>query len=337
MPDRRSFLAGALALPVAARAAEQWDAIVDPARGTLAEALVRAEAANGAPFRILLREGVFTEKLTVRTPNVSIIGSGPRTILRYGAYAALKQPDGSNTGTGRTATLTIAAPSVTLSDLTIRNSFDYIGTKRDGAGNGAQAVALMIGRDADRTIVERCRLEGYQDTLYVQARARIAQCRIVGGVDFIFGGAAAWFDRCEIVTRFVPGAESSGYVSAPSTPAAQPFGLVFSQCRLGREAGVPNASAWLGRPWRAGGDMALTGQSVFLRCWMDAHIKREGWTWMGYKGPDGEQRRLTPQEARLFEFGSTGPGAGRAGPTRRLLDAHAAAAFTERAVLGGWH
>lgn len=333
--ERRGFLglaAAALAAPGLASAGEQWDAVVDPRTGTLAAALARA---TGAPFRILVRKGVLVEKLTIATPNVTIVGE-PGAVLSFGTYAGLPHPDGKPWGTGRSATLTIAAPGVTLRNLTVRNSFDYIGARRDTAGIGAQAVALMIGREADRTVVERCRLEGYQDTLYVQSRASIAHCRILGGVDFIFGGGAAWFDRCGIVTRHVPGADRSGYVAAPSSPADQPYGLVFSDCRLERERGVPDRSTWLGRAWRAGGNMALTGQAVFLNCWMDGHIDREGWTWMGYKGADGALHRLTPQDARLFEYGSTGPGAGPASATRRRLDAATAAGFTKANVLGGW-
>lgn len=336
MVDRRTVLVGALMLPVVAQAEESWDAVVDPRTGTLGKALEMAAAAGGRPFRILVREGMLVEKLTITVPNVTIVGSGRRTVLSFGTYAGLKHPDGNNWGTGRTGTLTVSAPGTTLRNLTVRNSFDYIGARRDNAGNGAQAVALMIGREADRTLVERCWLEGYQDTLYVQGRSRIADCRIVGGVDFIFGGAAAWFEGCEIVTRHVPGATEFGFLTAPSTPLDQPFGLVLSQCRLTHEPGVPPRSVWLGRPWRAGGNLALTGQSAFLNCWMDAHIRREGWTWMGYKGPDGDQRRLTPQEARLFEYRSRGPGAGPASPTRQMLSAADAAKFTRANVLGDW-
>lgn len=336
MFDRRTVVAAALALPVAARAEERWDAVVDPRTGTLGRALELAAAAGGRPFRILVREGVLVEKLTITVPNVTIVGSGRGTALSFGAYARLRHPDGNNTGTGRTGTLTVSAPGTTLRDLTIRNSFDYIGAKRDTAGNGAQAVALVIGREANRTLVERCWLEGYQDTLYVQGRSRVADCRIVGGVDFIFGGAAAWFEGCEIVTRYVPGAIEFGFLTAPSTPLEQQFGLVFSRCRLTHERGVPAHSTWLGRPWRAGGNMGLTGQAVFLDCWMDAHIRREGWTWMGYKGPDGEPRKLTPQQARLFEHASRGPGAGPASPTRRMLAPAEAARFTRANVLGDW-
>jgi pectinesterase len=338
--DRREVLAmgaGLAAFPAIARAGTP-EIRVHPRRvpgtvGTIGEALARA---NGAPATIRLAPGTYVEKLTITTPGVTIIGSGPASVIAYGAYAGLRKPDGSNWGTSGSATVTVAAPGVTFRDLTIRNSFDYIGARRDGAGNGAQAVALLIGREGDRCTVERCSLEGYQDTLYIQPRARIRDCRIVGGVDFIFGGGAAWFDRCRIVTRFVPDTDSLGYIAAPSTPEAQEFGLVFNRCRIEPERGVPARSVWLGRPWRAGGNMSLLGQAAFLHCWMDAHIRREGWTWMGYRGPEGDARRLTPEEARMFEYGSLGPGAGPTGPTRKRLDAVAARRFTEANVLGGW-
>lgn len=339
--DRRELLGAGFALVpgMALAKGEAWDAVVDPKRtpgsvGTIAEALAMAK---GAPFRILLKPGVYVEKLTITQPNVTIEGSGAAaSIISFGAYAGLKKADGNNTGTGGSGTVTVNAPGVTLRNLTVRNSYDYIGAKRDNAGNGSQAVALMIGRDADRCTVERCSLEGYQDTLYIQPRARISHCRIVGGVDFIFGGGAVWFDRCEIVTRFVPNTESLGYIAAPSTPAAQEFGLVFAHCRIGREVGVPNGSVWLGRPWRAGGNMALLGQAAFLHCWMDGHIRREGWTSMGYTNPAGQRTQLTPEEARMFEYGSTGPGAGPVSATRKKLDAAAAARFTQANVLGDW-
>lgn len=334
MTGRRAFLAGALSLPIAAQArgAEQWDAVVDPATGTLGAALAEAEKA-GRPWRILLKPGLFTEKLTVRVPGLTLQGS-PGTVIEYGTASGTPKPGGGTWGTGGSATLTIAAPGVTLRELIVINSFDYIGARRDGSGNGAQAVALAIGREADRTTVDRCTLLGYQDTFYVQARSLITGTRITGGVDFIFGGGAAWFERCEIVTRYVPNAESFGYVAAPSTPAAQEFGLVFSDCSLLRENGVPERSTWLGRPWRAGGNMALTGEAVFLRCFMDGHIRREGWTWMGYKGPDGEPRRLTPPEARLWEFGTRGPGAAPAGTDRKLLTVAEAKRFTRAKAIG---
>lgn len=344
---RRAFLGAAglaLAAAPALRAAPRVAAadVVVSARGgpgtvaTLGAALDLAERAGGRPFRILVEPGTWREKLHVRAPNVTIEGQGPGAVIVFGAAAGLSSPDGTRWGTGRSATLTVEAAGVTLRNLTIRNDFDYVAARRDPAGNGAQAVALMLGREADRARVERCRIESWQDSLYVQARALFSRCRIAGVVDFIFGGGAAFFDRCEIVTRRVPDAAEQGYIAAPSTPLAQKFGLVFSGCRLLREAGVPDGSAWLGRPWRAGGNMELTGQAAYLRCWMDAHIRREGWTSMGYAGPGGVRQMLAPHEARLVEYGSIGPGAGPAGPERHLLGAEEASGFTLRNVLGGW-
>lgn len=335
-PTRRAVMTGVASFAVPLRAATAELVVSRSGRpgtfGTIADALAHA----GPGARLRLDAGVWQEKLTLDVPGVTIVGAGPASIISFGASSGTARPDGGTWGTGGSATLSVKAPGVTLRDLTIRNSFDYLGARRDAAGNGAQAVALLLDRAADRTRLIDCAVEGYQDSLYVNARALIERCRIVGGTDFIFGGGAALFRGCTIVTRYVPGADPQGYVAAPSTPADQRFGLVFDRCRLGRDSGVPDGSAWLGRPWRAGGNMALTGSATFLRCWMDAHIRAAGWTRMGFRSPDGEQRWLTPPEARLAEWRSTGPGAGAAGPDRRVLSDAEAAAFTPSAILSGW-
>lgn len=343
MTDRRALLTGGIAasafatLPAAARSAAGVTVSPTGPVRTVGEALALAAAAGGRPFTIRLDPGTYVEKLTVTVPNLRIVGTRPGAVISFGAASGHDRPDGTGRwGTSGSATLTIDAPDVTLSGITVRNSFDYIANRRPGGIEAGQAVALAIQRGADRTRVERCRMEGYQDTLLVNSRALFDDCHISGNVDFIFGGGAALFRRARIVTRHVPGAESGGYVAAPSTPETQPYGLVFRDCRLEREAGVPDASTWLGRPWRAGGNMSLLGQSAFIDCWMDAHIRREGWTWMGYRGPDGSRRQLTPQEARLVEHGSRGPGAGPASDTRRVLSDAIARTYAPRTVLGGW-
>lgn len=302
---------------------------------TIGEALRQASLQPG-PVTIEIEPGVYREKLHVTVPGVTLVATRPGVVIVNGAAAGHRSPDGKPWGTGRTATLTIDVPDVTLRGLTIRNDFDYIADTVSQASGGAQAVALMIARTADRVRVENCGIEGYQDTLYVNARAVFRRCRIVGGVDFIFGGAAALFQACDIVTRYVPNAVDSGFIAAPSTLATERFGLVFDRCRVTREAGVPDGSTWLGRPWRAGGNMAILGTAVFLRCRLEAHIKTAGWTEMGFTDPAGIRRMLTPQEARLFEWDSRGPGAAPAAPTRRMLSAAQAAGYTPDAILQGW-
>jgi pectinesterase len=324
--DRRTFIAAAAsaALPVRAFAGGRWDAIVSKSGRTgtvptIGAALDLAKAAAG-PFRIFVEPGLYEEKLHVATPGVTLAGAGSSSTLSYDAAAGLKDASGKPWGTGGSASLTIEAADVTLDNLAIVNSFDFLNFKPTGEFGGRQAVALSLAGGADRIIVRRCAITGYQDSFYLrEGRALVEACRISGGTDFIFGGAAALFRRCEIVSRLVPGAAIQGYVAAPSTPADQAAGLVFERCRLVRERGVPDASVFLGRPWRAGGNMKLTGMAAFLDCWMDRHVRPEGWAAMHYRAPGGPEGWLTPQQARLYEKGSRGPGAGRASAIRRNL------------------
>jgi pectinesterase len=340
--SRRSVCAGLSAslLTAPARAfAPAFDARVMKSGGThgsLAAALADAPA-DGRTYRILLGRGRWDEKLTVSRPNVELVGEDRRaTILTSAIASGHAKPGGGTWGTFGSSTLTIEAPAFTARNLTIENGFDYVANLRSRAVKDAQAVALALGNAADRTLIDRVDLVGHQDTFYLRSgRALVRDCLIMGNVDFIFGGAAALFEGCEIRSRLRPGEALQGYVAAPSTHRSQRFGLVFDRCRLTRERGVADASVWLGRPWRAGGNLELRGAATFLRCWMDAHIHPEGWTRMGYRGPGGYQMYLEAGDARFAEYASTGPGARRA-PSRPLLTAAEARAYTRAAMFGDW-
>ena len=345
-----AFGVAALALPFRAWARStaanaptlrRFDAIVSRrghsgALPSLEAALDVARRRNGA-FVIGIDSGTYEEKIRIDRPGLVLAGLGKASLITFGASAGQAGPDGKPWGTGGSATITIEAADVTLSDLIIANSFDFLRSIPSGEHGGRQAVALSLAGGADRTIVRNCRILGYQDTLYArEGRALFDGCTISGGTDFIFGGAAALFRRCTIVSRLVPGAAIQGYVAAPSTPERQAIGLAFDQCRLLREPGVPDASVFLGRPWRSSGNMDLTGFAAFLDCWMDAHIRSEGWTAMHYRSPGGPDGWLTPQEARLYEQGSRGPGAGRFSAVRRQLPPALASAIRGHDMFGAW-
>ena len=343
--DRRTLLAGgaAMGLIAPAAAAAHPEIIVSTSgrsgtQPTLTAALAVARSLR-RPASIRIEAGLYQEKPIVDIPDLHIAGEGPDSVISFGAAAGLLDPQGRKWGTGGSATLTVTAPGVTLARMTIRNSFDYLKDKVTNAIGGTQAVALSVARGADRMIVRDCTIQGYQDTLYVQemCRAWFSGCRISGNVDFIFSGATALFDRCELKSRFAPGAAIQGYIAAPSTPINVSAGFVFEKCNLIREALVPDHSVFLGRPWRAGGNMRLLGAAAFLDCWMDAHIFNEGWSAMGYTNPAGIRTQLTPQEARLFEGGSVGPGAAHSSPTRRLLSTDEMPFFRRDHLFGDWH
>jgi pectinesterase len=341
---RRAFcggllLAGAAPLRAYAAPAPRFDAVVRRTGGThpsLSAALAAAPPGD-QPWRILLGRGRWEEKFTVSRPNVEIRGEDrQRTILTTAFASGHPKPGGGTYGTYGSATLTVEAPGFTLRDLTVENGFDYAANLRSRAVANAQAVALALGNAADRSLIESVDLLGHQDTFYLRAgRALVRDCLVAGSIDFIFGGAAARFEGCEIRSRLRPGEALQGYVAAPSTHRDQPAGLVFDRCRLTREPGLPDASVWLGRPWRAGGNTALRGAAAYLHCWMDAHIHPEGWTSMNYRLPNGYQMRFEPGDARFFERGSRGPGARRA-PSRRQLGSNEAQAFSRAAMFGDW-
>src|SRR5690242_4679585 len=91
---RRALALMMAAVPNPVWASPRWDAVLDPARGdTIAAALARAD---GRPFSIRLLPGVFAEKLTITTPNVTIAGAGPASVISYGAASGLPRPEGGN-------------------------------------------------------------------------------------------------------------------------------------------------------------------------------------------------------------------------------------------------
>jgi pectinesterase len=336
---RRAFCGGLAATAAAPLVAQpRWDAVVARSGGTHASLAAALAAApdNGRPYRIRLGAGRWEEKVTVSRPDVTIAGEGSSTLLTAAHASGHDKPGGGTWGTYGSATLTIEAPRFTLRDLTVENGFDYVANMRSRGVTNAQAVALALGNAADCTLIERVHLIGHQDTFYLRAgRALVRDCLIAGSIDFIFGGAAARFERCDIRSRVRAGETLQGYVAAPSTRRDQPVGLVFDRCRLTRETGVGDASVWLGRPWRAGGNTELAGSAVFLDCWMDAHIHPEGWTWMGYRGPGGYAMRFLPGDARFFEYRSRGPGARRPSSRRQLTSAEALR-FSRAAMFGDW-
>src|SRR6185369_2987963 len=111
-----------------------------------------------------------------------------------------------------------------------------------------------------------------------------------------------------------------GYVTAASTPPSQPFGFVFSNCRITGDSGV---RSFLGRPWRP------YASTIFLNCEMSGVIWPAGWN--DWNKPEAHT------SARYAEFNNTGPGAS---PTNRAdwskqLEKSEAQKITIGAVLGG--
>lgn len=359
--DRRQFLVigtatlSACATHTGAGRPVRYDAMVGndasfeaPLFPSIKAALDAAPSNATSPHRIFVGPGRWHEKLNIDKPFIHLIGAGAnRTVLTYDDYAGLES-EGKPIGTMRTATLTVRAPDFSATHLTIENAFDYLGhlnRLRDTlTTSGAQAVALMLSGNADRSRIANCHVEGFQDTLLADAgRSYFVECKVSGNVDFIFGAGRAFFERCEIVSRVRPGEGRQGIISAPSTLSTQDQGLVFDRCRLTKESGMPANSVALGRAWRPTrdfpdgryGDPRAVGSAVYMNCWMDDHIAREGWDPMHYGARDGSRQALQPQDARFFEYRNRGPGAQKHAQ-RRELSAQDVRQYDIDKVLVGW-
>lgn len=269
------------------------------------DAIALLKHAGGRRLVIDVAPGLYAER--VRIPRgvgpVLLRGAGPERTKVVLERNANDLEAGRPIGTSESCVVRVDADDFEAQGLTIENA-----SKKTG-----QAVALRL--EGDRIVFRGCALLGRQDTLLVnRGRHLFERCAIAGTVDFIFGSATAFFDRCDIRVL------GNGYVAAPSTPAEQPFGLVFVDCDVGLQA-APEVRTYLGRPWRE------HGAALYLRCRLGACVRKEGWD--NWRQPEREKT------ARFQESQSTGPGSDQAARVRWAKPVSSAEAVTPAKVLGG--
>ena len=258
------------------------------------------------PVVIHIKPGVYHELIYVQREKsfFHLVGDDAQnTVITFGLYAGMTNLDGKPLGTFKTPTATIDADHFTADNITFENS----------AGPVGQALAIRV--DGDRAAFHHCRFLGWQDTMLLnRGRQYFSDCYIAGHVDFIFGAATAWFQNCRIHCL------RSGYITAASTPADQPYGFVFSHCQI---TGEPGAKTFLGRPWR------IHASVTWLDCEMSEVVQPEGW--FDWKKPESHAT------VRYGEFDSAGIGgnsSARVSWSRQLTGDEARTITVER-VLGG--
>lgn len=260
-------------------------------------------AAN--PVIIHIKPGIYHELIYVQREKsfFHLVGDdAENTVITFNLYAGMTNLDGKPLGTFKTPTATIDADNFSADNLTFENS----------AGRVGQALAIRV--DGDHAAFHHCRFLGWQDTMLLnRGHEYFSDCYIAGHVDFIFGAATAWFENCQIYCL------STGYITAASTPADQPYGFVFSNCQINGAAGV---KTFLGRPWR------IHASVMWLNCEMSDVVRPAGW--FDWKKPESHAT------VRYGEFNSSGPGGNSSArvPWSRQLTAGEAKTMTAERVLG---
>ncbi|HKO97276.1 MAG TPA: pectinesterase family protein, partial [Pyrinomonadaceae bacterium] len=275
---------------------------------TVQEAVMAVPAGSlENPVVIRIKPGIYKELIYVQREKrfFRFVGEdAAKTILTYDLNANLIGKDSKPIGTFRTPSTIIDADDFTAENITFENS----------AGPVGQALAIRV--DGDRVVFRNCRFLGWQDTILLnRGRQYFENCYIAGHVDFIFGAATAFFEKCHLH------ALKDGYITAASTPDNQPYGFVFSNCKISGD--TPEVRTYLGRPWRAFSNV------IFISTEMSAVVRNAGWH--NWNFPEREQT------ARYAEFESRGEGAdpkARVAWARQLSKGEAKL-ITPRRVLGG--
>lgn len=300
---------------------------------TLSAALKKSEELPPGNLKIFVRPGVYREKIMIKRPDLVLIGENVEhtQIVFDDAEGTLVRTvdggDGQKCYVMDCASVTIADTAVNFQakNITFSNDFDTV--KYSKIMQNHQAFALRD--EADRSSFFGCRFLGRQDTLYAnKGRQYYKNCYIEGDVDFVFGGADAVYDGCEIHSLQREGI-SGGFITAPSTLAANK-GFLFYRCQLTGDKNLQYIVK-LGRPWHPSSETRpVNSAAVFKECRMEEHISSQAWSSMRNK-----YALFQPEDNRLFEYNSTGPGAEQ-NKNRRYLNELQAQACTIPSYLSNW-
>lgn len=257
---------------------------------TIQQAIDVVENGTSTRTKILIKKGVYKEKITIPDTKGAILmeGENPEnTIITYDDFASKKNSEGKDIGTSGSSTIFIYSNDFTAKNISFENSSGRVG----------QAVAVLTS--GDRIVFDNCKFLGNQDTLYLKgvqdlenktkpSRNYFKNCYIEGTTDYIFGAGTAVFEDCTIYSK-----KNASYVTAASTPQENTFGFVFINCNLTGNADAN--SVYLGRPWRP------FARTIYINCAIDSIIKPEGWHNWGK--PDAERTTF------YAEYDSKGAGA----------------------------
>ncbi|WP_436758863.1 pectinesterase family protein [Streptosporangium sp. V21-05] len=313
---------------------------VDPqGRGDHPTVQAAVGATPDAPERgwtLVIAAGTYRETVLVPQAKTGLTFLGATrdardVVIVFDNAAGTPRPGGGTYGTSGSATTTVQADGFTAAHVTFAN--DWLRADHPEI-TATQAVAVKVM--GDRSAFEACHFLGHQDTLYADtldlaafARQYYRRCHIEGDVDFVFGRATAVFDRCEL--RALPRDVSflpCGFVFAPSTAAANPYGYLATRCRVTGD--VPDGSYGLARPWRPSGDPTAVPMLTVRETWLGPVIDTTA--------PYVNMSSGCPwQEARFGEYRDSGPGAAIPVPGNRpQLTPEQAAGRTIRTHLGDW-
>ncbi|MFJ9711116.1 pectinesterase family protein [Streptomyces sp. NPDC101234] len=295
---------------------------------TTVQAAVNAASAGDT---ISIAKGTYQEIVNVPTTKTGLTlrgasGNAEDVVITYDRAAGYTDASGNKYGTLGSSVATFSANNLTVTGLTVQNTFD-----KDAHPDITDTQAVAVTAQGDRQTFRNDRFISRQDTVLNWAPSATGQYRqyfyssfVTGDVDFVFGNATAVYDRVNIQLRDSGAAAGgqNGFLSAPNTSSAKTYGILVTGSSITSSAAAN--TYYLGRPWHPSAD--AVGQLVIRQTSLPAAVKTAGpWTDMsGYSW----------KNARFFEYKNTGAGAGVNSNRPQLTDSQAAS-YTARKYLAG--
>ncbi|ERN13279.1 hypothetical protein AMTR_s00041p00033580 [Amborella trichopoda] len=137
-----------------------------------------------------------------------------------------------------------------------------------------RAVTLHVG--VDKSIINWCRIEAYQDTLYAHSQCQFNRDSVTSGtIDFIFGNAAVVLQNCTIIARKPMSNQQNLITTQGHTDLNQNKGttIQFSliQASTDLEPVKNKLPTYLRRPWKE------DSRTVYMQNNIEDHIAAERW------------------------------------------------------------
>lgn len=289
---------------------------------TIQQALDFLNALNGDKSKkldnykklITIAEGTYKEKLEVNIPNLTIRGADlehpEKTVIEWDSLVGVPDESGYIQITDSTATLNVRDKAIgfVIEGVTVSNWYNSEAHFTEALGANYQehrALAMLI--QADKVVIDNCRLLGYQDTIeFFTGRQLVQNTYICGRTDFIFGtNNTTYFKDCEIES-IVDG----GYVTAfkgcnKGDGDWVQYGAIFDGCNFtAPDTVIAKKDTSLGRTWTKYAAVA------YVNCNFAGHISTTPYSsakGTRYTAMSGAEP--TDATVKFVEYNNTGAGA----------------------------
>ncbi|KAK9154005.1 hypothetical protein Sjap_001485 [Stephania japonica] len=222
-------------------------------------------APNKTKYRYVIhvRKGVYEEVIRIdnNKKNLMIVGDGMELTIITGNLSVIGD---ENMTTYNSATLATKGDYFIAQDLCFKNT---------AGPENHQAVALRVS--SDHTVINRCKMDAFQDTLYTHSHRQFYKdCYITGTVDFIFGNGAAVVQGGTIAPRKPMIGQKNMVTAQGRTNPNQTTGISIQFSTIIPANDLPlNGSfpTFLGRPWKN------FSRTVVMETYIGDVIDPKGW------------------------------------------------------------